>query len=83
MKLIIPFILLIYLLYILNWQRKKLMERFGETGESGESGESSGDRITNVTKTITAAFTKTISDLFKLKKDLVLYTTGKIHVKVR
>lgn len=77
MKLIISLILLIYLLYILNWQRKKLMERFDETDET------TGDRITNVTKTITAAFTKTISDLFKLKKDLVLYTTGKIHVKVR
>ena len=77
MKLIISLILLIYLLYILNWQRKNLMERFDETDET------TGDRITNVTKTITAAFTKTISDLFKLKKDLVLYTTGKIHVKVR
>jgi hypothetical protein len=53
------------------------MERFEETGET------TGDRITNVTKTITAAFTKTISDLFKLKKDLVLKTSGKIHVKVR
>lgn len=77
MKLILSVILLIYLLHILNWQRKKTMEKFGVTGET------TGDRITNVTKTITAAFTKTFSDILKLKKDLVLKTTGKIHVKVR
>lgn len=77
MKLVLAVILLIYLLYIINWQSKKAMERFDEASET------TGDRITNVTKTITAAFTKTFSDLLKLKKDLVLKTTGKIHVKVR
>lgn len=74
MKIVISVILLIYLLYILHWQSKKAFERFNET---------TGDRVNNVTKTIAAAFTKTFSDLLKLKKDLVLKTSGKIHVKVR
>ena len=70
---ILAVLLLIYLLHILYWQRRKSRERFGEAK----------DRVYEITKTITSAFTTNITNMLKLKKQLVLKTSGNIHVIVK